>query len=59
LFLDLGWGFGKQLRRELEVEKGQNLFLIKPSKPVIRLRLDPTDDNAQFRVRNLRLMEQG
>jgi hypothetical protein len=59
LFLDLGWGFGKQLRRELAVEKGQNLFLIEPSKPVLKLRLDPTDDNAKFQVRNLRLMQEG
>ncbi len=59
LFLDLGWGFGKQLRREVEVEKGQNLFLIEPSKPVLKLRLDPTDDNAKFRVRNLQLMREG
>jgi hypothetical protein len=59
LFLDLGWGFGKHLCRELDVEKGQNLFLIEPSKPVLRLRLDPTDDNANFRVRNLQLMREG
>ncbi len=59
LFMDLGWGFGKQLRHALEVKKGQNLFLIEPSKPVLKLRLDPTDDNALFRVRNLQLMEAG
>lgn len=59
LFLDLGWGFGKQLRYEIELEKGSNLFLIEPSKPVLKIRLDPTDDDAKFRIHNLRLLQAG
>jgi hypothetical protein len=49
IYLDTGLGYSEVMQATMDINKGQNYFLIKSDKPLYQLRIDPADnDNDIF-----------
>lgn len=45
IYLDTGLGYSEVMQATMDINKGQNYFLIKSGKPLCQLRIDPADND--------------